>query len=157
MAGEEELDPAECARLMERDWAADSGGRGFIERKQVKDAWFQIADLHTSEVSPSQYAAWLRQTLDDLAALHAGAFGRGTPGTVENGPSWRRHAWPPRPPWTASEGSGPPSALGRRGRRGRCPKIPTVSPRPDLIRPGCMQACACGSGNRTARSSRTPR
>ena len=77
MAGEEELDPAECARLMERDWAADSGGRGFIERQQITDAWFQLADLHTSEVSASQYAGWLRQTLDDIAALHAGAFGRG--------------------------------------------------------------------------------
>ena len=44
----EELDPAECARLMERDWAADSGGRGYIERQQVLDSWFQLADLHTS-------------------------------------------------------------------------------------------------------------
>ena len=86
MAGEEELDPAECARLMERDWAADSGGRGFIERAQITDAWFQLADLHTSEVSASQYAGWLRQTLDDLAALHAGAFGRGTARTVEKRP-----------------------------------------------------------------------
>ena len=42
--------------LAHTDWVEDSGGHPFIDYPRFIDGWFQLADLWTDGVAPTQYA-----------------------------------------------------------------------------------------------------
>ena len=47
--------------LARAEFAHDSGGKPYLDRAHFKQAWFQLADTWTEEISAPAYRAFLRQ------------------------------------------------------------------------------------------------
>ena len=60
-------DSYECLRFMQRDWARDAGGRAHLTRSEFEEAWFQLADLYTTQVDADLYADWVLTKVHKIA------------------------------------------------------------------------------------------
>jgi hypothetical protein len=56
------LDPRECMRSIDADWATDSEGKSGLERERFHHVIFQLADLQTKGVSAEEYSNWVSAT-----------------------------------------------------------------------------------------------
>ena len=77
IAGGKEPDPAECAGVLERDWAEDSCGRGFCTAEQICASWFELAEMHTRGTGTEGCVEWIVATLDAISSRDLAARQRG--------------------------------------------------------------------------------
>ena len=64
---------SEARRAAEQDWARDSKRLGVIERTDMLDGLFELADLYCSTVGAADYAAFLHELLHAVTISPAGA------------------------------------------------------------------------------------
>ena len=56
----------------EEDWLADSEGADELNEKQLKDCWFQLADVHTESIDADEYAEWVRDVINTITTMANG-------------------------------------------------------------------------------------
>ena len=64
--------PASWRPSAESDFESDSSVRGFLSQDDALRSWFQLADLHTDDVSGVAYAGWLRRKAQQMTCAYSG-------------------------------------------------------------------------------------
>ena len=59
-------------RRQRRSWLADSEGADELNEKQLKDCWFQLADVHTESIDADEYAEWVRDVINTITTMANG-------------------------------------------------------------------------------------